>query len=178
MAATTVEDLTGQIARVRENPGLPYEIGKDKSLDDLRQSMASARAALIAAIDAAPDSAFDEQPTAEDGEEVWSVGQIVGHCNDALLNIGGEALKLMEIELGEPPENLVAASEAKIMSREEAKSAAEVVAIGDFFAMLPDDDKLDNSTAHDFFGTMTGRSWLYFMAMHEAEHVAQIKALG
>lgn len=167
-----------QISQVRSNPGIPYEVAKDKSLDEIRQSMSQTRAALISAIQAASDSAFTEQPDNADGEEVWSVGPIVAHCNSSLLNIGKAAIDLIGIDLGEPPASLVAASESKVMSRQEALAAAQVVELDDFFAAIPDDESLDNTAEHDFFGTMNARSWLHFMAMHEAEHVAQIKSLG
>lgn len=178
MAAVTVNELMTQIADVREHPNLPYEKGKDLRLDELRVAMAATRAALVEAITNASDSAFEAQPPNADGEEVWSVGQIVAHCNSSMMGIGGETLKLIELDAGEPPESLAAASVSKVMNREEALAAANAVATDDFFAMIPDNEKLDNSTTHDFFGTMNGRSWLYFMAMHESEHVAQIRALG
>ncbi len=178
MAEITVDELQAQIGELRSNPTLAYDKGKDRSLAEIRQAMASTRAALVDAIENAPDAAFEEQPANDEGEEVWSVGPIVAHCNGSLLGIGGEALKLIELDAGEPPESLAAAAESKIMSRAEALAAASVVATDDFFEMIPDDENLDNSSEHDFFGTMTGRTWLYFMAMHEAEHVAQVKALG
>jgi len=178
MAATTLEDLTTQISQVREKPGLPYEVGKELSLDDIRQTMATTRAALVAAIEAAPDSAFEPQPDNDEGEEVWSVGPIIAHCNSSMMGIGGGAAKAAGLDLGDPPEALAAASESRVMGREEALAAARVVNPDDFFAMIPDDDKLDAESPHDFFGPMSGRTWLYFMAMHEAEHVAQVKALS
>ena len=178
LAASTVADLTSQIAQVRENPTVPYDVAKDMSLDDIGQAMAATRAALVGAIEAAPDAAFEAQPENSEGEEVWSVGQIVGHCNGSLVNIGGQALKAAGLDLGEPPEALVAAAEEKIMSREDALAAARVVNTDDFIALLSDDENLDKTMTHDFFGVMSGRSWLYFAAMHEAEHVSQIKSLG
>ncbi len=178
MTAVAVEELSKQVAQVRDNPGLPYEASKNLSLGDIAETMAATRTALAAAVESAPDSAFEEQPANAEGEEVWSVGQIVGHCNSALLSIGGEALKLIGIEAGEPPETLVAHSESKIMSRDEAVAAANAVDTNEFFAMIPDDGKLDETGSHDFFGNVSGRSWLYFMAMHEGEHVVQVRALS
>jgi len=178
LTAVAVEVLSKQVAEVRENPGLPYEASKNLSLSDIAETMAATRAALVSAVEAAPDSAFGEQPANADGDEVWSVGQIVGHCNGSLLGIGSEALKLLGVDAGDPPEVLVATSEPKIMTREEALAAASVVDTGEFFSMIADDDNLDATGSHDFFGSVSGRSWLYFMAMHEGEHVVQIQSLG
>ena len=178
MTAISLDVLASQIAAVRENPTIPYEEGKKLSLSDIGESMAATRAALAAAVENASDSAFEAQPANEEGEEVWSVGQIVGHCNGALLGIGGSAIGLIGIDLGPPPAELQATSESKIMSRDEALAAVNAVDTREFFAMIPDDENLDTTDTHDFFGTVSGRSWLYFMAMHEAEHVEQIKSLG
>lgn len=178
MTAVSVDVLAEQVAAVRENPSLPYEKGKDLSLNDIADSVSGARSALISAIERAPDSAFDPQPNNADGEEVWSVGPIVAHCNGAMMGIGGSAVELMGLDLGDPPADLQAAAESKVMTRDEALAAATVINPSEFFAMIPDDDKLDKTETHDFFGTVSGRSWLYFVAMHEAEHVKQIEALS
>ncbi len=176
--APTVDQLAQQVARVRSEPGLPYELGKSVSLADLRAASNQTRAALVAAVAAAPESAFESQPTGEDGEDVWSVGEIVGHCNGAALGIGGSALKLIGVEAGDPPAAVQSASEPQVMTRSRAQEAAEAVKFDDFYSLIPEDADLDAAETHDFFGTMSARSWLYFMSMHEAEHVAQIEALA
>ena len=178
MTAVSVEVLAGQVAAIRENPTIAYDESKNLSLSDIGETMAATRAALVEAVENASDSAFEAQPENEAGEEVWSVGQIVGHCNGALLGIGGSAIGLIGVDLGDPPADLQAVSEPKVMSRDEALAAVNVADTAQFFAMIPDDENLDNSETHDFFGPMSGRAWLYFAAMHEAEHVNQIKALG
>lgn len=178
MPAVTVNDLRDQIAQIRSQPTLAYEKGQHCSLDELRQAMSDTRLALVAAIRSASDSAFEPQPANDEGDEVWSVGPIVAHCNGAMMNIGGQALTQMGVEAGEPPAALAAAAESRVMSRDEAIASATVIDTDDFFAMIPDDERLDKAADHDFFGTMTGRTWLYFMAMHEAEHIGQIESLG
>ncbi|MEZ4569298.1 MAG: DinB family protein [Thermomicrobiales bacterium] len=178
MAAVSVEELYAQVNRVRENPNLPQQNGNELSHDDLRQTVKGARSALISAIKKAPDGAFAPQPDNDEGEEVWSIGEIVGHCNEALISIGSGAQELIGVDAGDPPAGLRSTSGPRTMSREEALQAANAFDADEYFEMIPDDERLDNASEHDFFGTMSARAWLYFIAMHESDHIYQIRSLG
>ena len=178
MTAVPVDKLIVQISQVRQNPSIPYSEGKGLSLEDLHETLTSVRTALNEAIDAAPESAFSVQPINADGEEVWSVGQIVGHCNSAFISIGNNALQHVGASFDDPPDELSASAEIRMMDRAEASAAANSASVDDFLARIPDDTDLDVTSDYDFFGTMSCRAWIYFIALHEAEHVEQIRSLG
>jgi hypothetical protein len=129
-------------------------------------------------VDAAPDAAFAPQAANGEGEQNWSIGEIIGHANGTALGIGGTAMALVGAEMGEPPAALQSTSEPRVMDRAEASAAARAVDYTDLFGGLADDETLDNTEQHNFFGTMSARTWLYFMAMHEADHVNQIRDLS
>jgi hypothetical protein len=178
LAIPTMEQLVAQIGQVRENPSIPREASEGMNLEELRRTMSTIRSALVDAVAAAPDAAFEAQPANAEGEEVWGVGEILGHCNASAFNIGSSALSVMDVEAGEPPEPLRSWSESRVMTRDDARQAAEVAAPGAIYDLVPDGANLEAANESDFFGTMPARAWLYFMAMHEAEHVAQVKALS
>lgn len=178
MTAVPVDKLIVQISQVRHNPSIPYSEGKDLSLGDLRDTLSSVRSELIEAISAAPDHAFTDQPENAVGEEVWSAGQIVGHCNSAFISIGNSALQHIGASFDDPPDELSANAEIQVMSRDEALAAANTASVADFLTRIPADADLDATKDYDFFGTMSCRAWIYFVALHEAEHVEQIRAFG
>ncbi|CAN5476792.1 hypothetical protein BH23CHL2_BH23CHL2_30340 [soil metagenome] len=64
------------------------------------------------------------------------------------------------------------------MSRDEGLSWARAPSIEDFYALTPECADLDKTDTVKVFGTVSGRSRLYFTALHEVEHVEQIKSLG
>ncbi len=178
MSAVTVDQLLEQVRRIREEPGLAFEESSNMSLEQVPDALESVRASLIAAVDAAPDSAFAPQPANGEGEAYWSVGEVVGHSNGTALGIGANLFQLSGHAPVEPPAALANSSEPRPMTRAEARQAARAVNYRELFGGLTDDSKLDATEEHNFFGTMSGRSWLYFIAMHEADHVNQIRELN
>jgi hypothetical protein len=178
MAIPTVEQLIEEVRNVRANPGLPREASEGMDLDELRRTMSNVRAALASAVEAASDGAFGEQPASEDGAEIWAVGQILGHCNAAVFDIGARAFDLIGIDPGERSEDAQRCSEIELRERGEALRAVNAVDIDEYFGKIPADANLEAASHSDFFGAMPARAWLYFMAMHEADHVAQVRALG
>jgi hypothetical protein len=47
-----------------------------------------------------------------------------------------------------------------------------------FAASIPADADLDAAVTHPRFGEMSTRGWLVLVALHEADHVNQIRALS
>lgn len=178
MAARTSADLDAIAKQLlaRQPVSLDDE-SRGLSRADLNELAANGRTELRAQIERAPDSAFEAQ-AAVDGQEVWSIGEIIGHCNTSAWNIGGRPFQLFGSELGDPPAALAAYSDVRIRSRAESLEAVEAFDVDDYFARIPADADLEITSENDFFGTMTPRAWLFFLAVHEADHIGQIGDLS
>lgn len=178
MAARTSTELDAIAKRLlARQPVSLNDESQGMSRAELYELVASGRAELRAEIERAPEGAFAAQP-APDDQEVWSVGEIIGHCNASAWNIGGRPFQLLGSELGEAPGALAAHSDVRVRSRAEALEAVEAFDTDAYFARIPADADLEITSENDFFGTMTPRAWLFFLAVHEADHIGQIGELS
>jgi hypothetical protein len=178
MAARTSTELDA-IAKqlLARQPVSLNDESRGLSRDELCELVVSGRADLRSQIELAPDSAFEAQ-AAQAGQEVWSIGEIIGHCNTSAWNIGGRPLQLLDLELGDPPAALAAQSDVRLRSRAESLEAVGAFDVNAYFARIPTDADLEIESHNDFFGTMTPRAWLFFLAVHEADHIGQIGDLS
>lgn len=178
MAARTSAELDAIAKRLLARQ--PVSLNDESSglnREELIALVVSGRAELRSQIERAPDAAFDAQ-SAPEGQEVWSIGEIIGHCNTSVWTIGGRPFELLGSELGDPPATLAAHSDVRIRSRAEALEAVDAFDADAYFAQLPADADLEITSQNDFLGTMTPRAWLFFMAVHEADHIGQIGELS
>jgi hypothetical protein len=178
MTARTSTEL-GAIAKqllARQPVSLDDE-SRGLSRNELCELVVSGRAELRSQVERASDSAFEAQAT-ENDQEVWSIGEIIGHCNTSAWNIGNRPFLLLDLELGEPPPALAAQSDVRLRSRAESLEAVDAFDVKAYFARIPADADLEIESHNDFFGTMTPRAWLFFLAVHEADHISQIGNLS
>lgn len=178
MAASSLDELLRVLDGIRTNRSIVYESAQGISLADLKATVEGARGDLAGSVRSAPDAAFEKQSPDSDGNEVWSVGEILSHCNAAMFDLGSRALRLLDIDAGQPPPRWQRWSDIQMLSRAEAEQALDAVDIDALFAMVPSDADLDVTGIDEFFGTMSARSILYLVAVHEADHVRQVWKLG
>lgn len=177
MARLTDEFLRGIRPQVfQDRTTTLSEVGRDIPIDSLRETVAGIRAETRATLEALPDSAFAEQPVAE-GEEVWAAGQVVAHVANAFHSMTGQVRPLLGLEAGrqvtprsmdEWPDR---ASALAILEELDVDTAA-------FFDALPENGDYSAAMSHARFGEMDSKGWLVLVAMHENDHLGQIRALG
>jgi hypothetical protein len=188
MTATALVTELGTIAeRVQDqatNENSPYrgqpilaETAQGKSLAELCGEALQMRRALAATVGTLPDSAFDSQPADDAGNPVWSAGEVITHCNGVLMRFAERAAAMMAIDPPTWSDAQAASGEQRALNRDAAIAAAGIIDLSEWFAAIPQDADLDTATDHPALGKISGRVWLQFMAVHEANHTEQLEEL-
>jgi hypothetical protein len=149
-------------------------------LDDITVMIVDTRGALRDGLLALPDSAFEPQPPDAAGNPVWSAGEVITHCNMAVLALGGRAFSIFDVTFEDPTGVLAEYTELRPLSREEALVAVDALDLDAFIATIPDDaDPLAvNTEPHRVHGQVSAQGWLMYVAIHEADHVGQFGELA
>ena len=147
------------------------------TLEQLTSQAARMRHELIAVTKSLPAGAFDAQPASSDGNEVWSAGEVITHCNFVLMRFAEHGAALAGMDTPEWSASLVASGEQQILDKDAAIAAAEMIDLDDWFAAIPASVDLESSDHSPAIGTVSPRVWLYFMAVHEANHIEQLQEL-
>ena len=153
------------------------EASQGMTLDQLTNQAAQMRRELIAVTKTLPDAAFEPQSVDAGGNEVWSAGEIVTHCNFVLMRFAERGAALAGMETPTWSDELTASGEQRVLDKASAIAAAELVDHDDWFATIPADVDLENSDTSPALGKVSPRVWLHFMAVHEANHVEQLEEL-
>lgn len=148
--------------------------------EDITVMMVETRGALRESLLALPDAAFEPQPADADGNPVWSAGEVITHCNMAVLALGGRALSIFDVTFEDSTGVLAEYTELRPLSREEALIAVDALDMEAFIATIPDDaDPLAaNQEPHRIHGNVPAKGWLMYVAIHEADHVGQFGELA
>lgn len=153
------------------------EASQGMTLEQLTSQAAQMRRELIAATKTLPDGAFEPQPADADGNAVWSAGEIVTHCNFVLMRFAERGAALAGMDAPTWSDDLTASGEQRVLDKDTAIATAELDNLDDWFATIPADVDLENSDDSPAIGKISPRVWLYFMAVHEANHVEQLEEL-
>lgn len=170
--ADTIQDQALNEDSPHRGKPLLDEASQGMTLADLRAQAVPMRQALIAAVKTLPDGAFDPQ---EDG--VWSAGEVVTHCNNVLMRFAERAAAMMELPEPGWTDDLVASEEVRVLDKDATIAAAELIDLDLWFDHIPADADIEKSDETPNLGKVSGRVWLYFMAVHEANHVEQLEEL-
>ncbi len=186
MTATVTElgalaDRLQEQGRNEDSPdrGRPLldEASQGMTLADPRATAVPMRQALIAGVQTLPDEAFADQPADAEGNEVWSAGEVITHCNFVLMRFAERAAGMMGLPEPGWPDELAASGEQRVLDKDATIAAAELIDLGVWFDRIPADADIESSEELPRFGNVSGRTWLYFMAVHEADHVEQLEEL-
>jgi len=74
-------------------------------------------------------------------------------------------------------DDLTTSGEQRVLDKDATIAAAELINLDDWFARIPADADLEKSDESPALGKVSARVWLYFMAVHEANHVEQLEEL-
>lgn len=177
LTAAELEQLYDQVTTKQmtlADAAAPYEF------DDISALIVATRGTLRDNLAALPDAAFEPQPADAEGKPVWSAGEVITHCNSAVLGIAGRAYGLFDVTFEDPSGVLAEYTEIRPLSREQALAAADALDLDAFLATLPEGADLLTTSAepHPFFGDVPAKGWLMFVAIHEADHIGQYGELA
>ncbi len=125
----------------------------------------------------APDAAFEEQPADDDGDPVWSIGEVISHL--AMVETGQPELlgDMLNMDFPDVPPAIIAAHEAESMDRGETERAAHALAsyaalVREIIAACPDHD-----AQTEMLGGMTFKGMMLIMCIHLHDHLGQIREI-
>ena len=152
------------------------EAAEEYEIDDLIGTIRAVRRMLRSTLETLPDAAFAAQPAAE-GEAAWSAGQVVAHLANAQASMSGQVRDLLGMQ---------ASADGRTYDMTNLPTREDAIAILDdanpgfdtFVAAIPADADLLKSMTHARFGEMNGKGWMLLMALHEADHLRQVRALA
>jgi len=150
------------------------------SLADLEATLLQLRAEMREQLLGLPDAAFDAQPGNADGKPVWSAGQVIGHVRDAQMNTFLRACR----RAAGLPSGPVAPSGGKNLEYDLQTRAQSL-------AILDESDRdvaqtidalagadLERLVEDEKMGLCGLRDMLLFLAIHDDDHLWQLRALA
>lgn len=160
----------GERSMTLSQAGAAYE------LDEMASVVTACRRMMASTLETLPDAAFDQQPHAE-GEAAWSAGQVIAHLANSQAAMSSPVRSLLGMSAAGNTDRI---DMETLPSREEAvailaKATAEFDA---FVAEIPENADLDVTSHHDRFGEMSGKGWMLLMALHEGDHLRQVRAMA
>jgi hypothetical protein len=151
------------------------EAGDGYALDEMTGAVRALRRMMASTLESSPESAFAAQPAA-DGEAGWAAGQVIAHIANAQVSMTGAVRSL----LGMPAVDGERRDLDRLPDRDEALSIlAETSRSFDaFVSEIPADADLSKTMTHERFGEMSTNGWMMLMALHEGDHLRQVRALA
>jgi hypothetical protein len=176
LSATELEQIYDQ---VRAQQLTLADAAEPYSLDDIAAMIVATRATLREQLTELPDAAFEPQAADSDGNAVWSAGEVITHCNSALMSIGGRAFGLLDVTWEDADGTLSEFTEIRPLDREGALAAVDAADLDAFLATIPDGADLTVvGEPNPRFGVVPAKGWLMFVAIHEADHVGQYQEMA
>lgn len=177
MAFLTDEDLDRLAERVfvKRESTLEAE-GQAIDRADLINTVQRVRHRLNSAVETLPAVAFEPQPDDENGNEVWSAGQIVSHICKSQKRFTENVGNLVEYTL-EPETDKLDSEETLPMTEARGAIKTATVLLRQTLRAIPDDADLSKTAETERFGNLSVKGWLMLVAIHEHGHVKQINSL-
>jgi len=151
------------------------DAGAEYEMDEMTSAVRALRRMMGSTLESLPESAFAAQPAA-DGEAGWSAGQVIAHIANSQVSMSGAVRSL----LGMPAADGERRDLDQLPSRDEALAILAEANLGfdTFVSEIPTDADLTKAATHERFGEMSTNGWLMLMALHEGDHVRQVRALA
>jgi hypothetical protein len=149
--------------------------GAGYELDEMTGAVRALRRMMASTLESLPESAFAAQPPA-DGEAGWAAGQVIAHIANSQVSMSGAVRTL----LGMPAVDGERRDLDRLPARDEALAilAETSQAFDAFVGEIPADADLTKAATHERFGEMSTNGWMMLMALHEGDHLRQIRALA
>ena len=149
---------------------------------DLANTCLGLREQMLSCLERLPALAFKAEPGRQPGEAGWTAGEIVSTNSDRLVWALTEAASTIEVSdsnLPRPPEVVVNNSsyEPQLLDRDIALEVLQ--AANDYLkAVLPLLLSTDRgqTAARTHHGSMSVKSWLLLICIHDNDHLGQLRA--
>jgi hypothetical protein len=181
--ATTVTRLNGDALRdvatkvFAERTTTLSEAGAEYELGEMTSAVRAFRRMMRSTLESLPESAFVAQ-SSSNGEDHWTAGQVIAHLANSQASMTGAVRSLLEMPAA--PEGDRHDVDAVLPLRDEALAilAAMEPDFDAFVSAIPADADLNRTMSHPRFGEMSTNGWMLLMALHEGDHLRQIRGLG
>jgi hypothetical protein len=149
--------------------------GDGYTLDEMTGAVRALRRMMASALESSPESAFAAQPAA-DGEAGWAAGQVIAHIANSQVSMIGAVRSL----LGMPAVDGARRDLDQLPDRDEALAtlAETSQSFDEFVSGIPADADLAKTMTHERFGEMSTNGWMMLIALHEGDHLRQVRALS
>jgi hypothetical protein len=153
------------------------DAGADYELDEMTSAVRAFRRMMRSTLESLPESAFSAQP-ASNGEDHWSAGQVIAHLANSQASMTGAVRSLLDLPAAVDGDRRDV--DSVLPARDEALAilAAMEPDFDAFVSAIPADADLNRTMPHPRFGDMSTNGWMILMALHEGDHLRQIRALG
>jgi hypothetical protein len=151
------------------------EAGAAYELDDMTSAVRAVRRMMGSTLESLQESAFTAHQAGE-GEAAWAAGQVIAHIANAQLSMSNAVRSLLDIpaidgdrqDLDRLPNRAEALTILADANREFDTLVSDIPAGAD----------LSKTMSHERFGEMSVNGWMMLMALHEGDHLRQIRALA
>lgn len=173
LTGDAIREIAGKVFSERSTSlsvaGAAYE------LDEMTGAVRALRRMMASTLESLPESAFAAQPAA-DGEAGWAAGQVIAHIANAQVSMSNAVRSL----LGMPAADGERRDLDRLPARDETLSilAATSQAFDAFVSEIPAGADLTKTMTHERFGEMSTNGWMMLMALHESDHLRQIRTLA
>ena len=173
LSGDTMREIAGKV--FGERSMTLSEAGASYELDEMTSAVRALRRMMGSTLESLPDTAFAAQPAAE-GEAGWAAGQVVAHIANAQASMSSAVRSL----LGMPAADGERRDLDRLPARDEALTILAETNLGfdSFVSEIPTDADLTRTMTHERFGEMSAKGWLMLMALHESDHLRQVRALA
>lgn len=153
-------------------------------VEDLVGANQAVRRIMRSTIETLPSATFDSQPADDEGNEVWSAGQVISHVAGSVFWIDGNIKRITGEPSREPAKDLAALGSKitetpKLLDRGDSLNALDYSAreFGRLIKQLPEDGNFDQPVESKHFGLVSIKGWLLFDLIHHHDHVKQLNEL-
>lgn len=149
------------------------------SLEELRLALGAIRLALKTLTFHLPDSAFNEQPSDAEGNEVWTAGQIINHLGASQIGMAGWLNGTLSVPFdpeSHPLINLTDTGHPGMLSREQALHMLDDAELDleALFDIIPAAINHETNANHPLFGEVTIAGGVLATVIHEQSHLEQL----
>lgn len=120
---------------------------------------------------------LEPQPDDAEGNEVWNAGQIISHIIASQIRMTENLDKLVDFKVKPDTGDLKTEDELDMSGTRSAIKFA-TKALTSTLKGIPEDADLSKTVDAGIFGEMGVRGWLLLTAVHEMDHVQQLRSLA
>jgi len=139
----------------------------------------AARAELLLALAAVPESLARERPGSGEGESAWSAYEVARHVLAYTANVS-EVVRATAASRTAPKDPRGTLAPDPALSYRDLRRAIveESAKLATLHLELPPQPGVETTVDHAFFGPLHARAWYAFFEVHDSDHARQLRSLG